>query len=123
MGAVSGLVAEAIRSKMLIEAATPRLRLRRLREHLGLNRSEVARDLNLAERTLIRHELGTTPLRWRHVRMYAKYYGVAPHEIAAPQKIGDSGVIEDALDLLASSLMESGFEIGELIEERRRGRQ
>ncbi len=41
-------------------------------------RQQVARDLNLSERTLIRHEDGTTPLSHLHIVAYAAYYGVSP---------------------------------------------
>lgn len=54
----------------------PRIRLRQLREERGLTRQKVAYDLDISERTLIRHENGTTPLRRTHLMTYARYYNV-----------------------------------------------
>lgn len=50
--------------------------LRGLREERGLSRQKVAGDLDISERTLIRHEDGTTPLTGFHRTTYASYYGV-----------------------------------------------
>lgn len=55
--------------------------LRTLRAATGRPRQRVARDLDLSERTVIRHEDGTTPLRRAHLLMYADYYGVTVDEI------------------------------------------
>lgn len=51
-------------------------RLRELRDDRGLTRQKVAYELDLSERTVIRHEDGTTPLRRSHLLMYARYYDV-----------------------------------------------
>lgn len=50
--------------------------LRRLRDETGKSRRQVAADLGIAERTLIRHEDGTTQLTPLLRRAYADYYGV-----------------------------------------------
>ena len=55
--------------------------LRGLREARGLSRRLVAAELGISERTLIRHEDGTTPLGPLHRRAYADYYGVAPEDV------------------------------------------
>ncbi len=39
-------------------------------------RNTVAHDLGISERTLIRHEDGTTPLTKFQLTAYANYYGV-----------------------------------------------
>jgi transcriptional regulator with XRE-family HTH domain len=58
-------------------ARSRRRTLRELREQRGLTRQQVATDLGISERTVIRHEDGTTPLRRVHLLAYADYYGVA----------------------------------------------
>jgi len=40
------------------------------------SRAKVAAELGISERTLIRHEDGTTPLNTFHRNAYANYYGV-----------------------------------------------
>lgn len=57
--------------------------LKELRETRQLSLERVAADLEISERTIRRHEDGTTPLRLIHLKAYADYYGVAPEEIAA----------------------------------------
>lgn len=52
--------------------------LRHLREERHFSRQKVASDLDISERTLIRHEQGTTPLSGFHRTTYASYYGVDP---------------------------------------------
>jgi DNA-binding XRE family transcriptional regulator len=59
----------------------PHPRLRALRESKGLTRQKVAHALGLSERTVIRHEDGTTPLRRLHVLAYAEFFGVKPEEV------------------------------------------
>lgn len=54
----------------------PSNRLRQLREERGLTRQDVARILDISERTVIRHEDGTTPLRQVHKLAYADLYAV-----------------------------------------------
>lgn len=57
-------------------AELPGQKLRRLRESDGRSRQQVATDLGISERTVIRHEDGTTPLSPFHRRVYAEYYGI-----------------------------------------------
>lgn len=61
--------------------------LRRLRDELGKSRQQVAADLNISERTLIRHEMGTTPLSRMHVLAYADYFGVDADVFAAAGEV------------------------------------
>lgn len=51
-------------------------RLRELRESTGKSRREVASDLHLSERHLIRLEKGETPLKRIHALAFARYYDV-----------------------------------------------
>jgi DNA-binding XRE family transcriptional regulator len=55
--------------------------LRTLREAAELTQQQVARSLNISERTVIRHEVGTTPLRRWHRMAYGELYGVDPDSI------------------------------------------
>lgn len=67
-------------------AETPGQKLRRLRDARGITRQKVARDLDISERTVIRHEDGTTPLSPFHRRVYADYYGIKPETLGAPRR-------------------------------------
>jgi hypothetical protein len=63
------------------ETKTAGARLKDLRGKRS--RQQVAADLDMSERTVLRHELGQTPLSRVHVLAYAGYYGVDPSEIEA----------------------------------------
>ena len=58
------------------ESKTIGTQLRELRDARGLSRQSVARALEISERTVIRHEDGTTPLRRVHLLAYADLYEV-----------------------------------------------
>ncbi|HXJ68159.1 MAG TPA: helix-turn-helix transcriptional regulator [Verrucomicrobiae bacterium] len=58
------------------ETREPHERIRELRENRSLSMQKVARALNVSERTVLRHELGQTPLSNMHLRAYADFYDV-----------------------------------------------
>lgn len=61
----------------------PNEKLRKLRKARELSLQQVARALDISERTVLRHELGQTPLSNVHLRAYADYFNVAVEELAA----------------------------------------
>lgn len=55
--------------------------IKELREAKGKHRSQVASDLGMSERHLLRLETGRSPLHKLHRRAFANYYGVDPDTI------------------------------------------
>jgi transcriptional regulator with XRE-family HTH domain len=55
--------------------------LRQLRADTGKTRAQVAADLQISERHLLRLEKGDTPLRRRWALAFAAYYGVEVDDI------------------------------------------
>ncbi len=58
------------------ETTTAGNMVRALREKRGMSRQLVARLLDISERTVIRHEDGTTPIRRVHAVSYAELFEV-----------------------------------------------
>jgi len=56
-------------------------RIEELRIKAGKTRREVALDMDISERHLVRLERGHTPLRKHHRMAFARYYGVEPDQV------------------------------------------
>jgi transcriptional regulator with XRE-family HTH domain len=56
-------------------------RLEELRKRAGKSRAQVAADIDMSERHLLRLEHGVTPLRRMHALAFARYYDVPVDDI------------------------------------------
>ena len=60
--------------------------LQKLRDQTSKTQEQVAAELEIHVRTVIRHETGETRLRPMHRTMYANYFGVTPDSIEQPER-------------------------------------